>query len=107
MLEFALRQERSVRLAILILQCPLADVRMHYPTPIPRLLLSNCSRNPFIRSKTLSSSSSSAGNHNGTLAHSKLTSLITEEKAMNEKDKESGGSAGSGGDSPKSAGGSE
>lgn len=51
------------------------------------------------------------GNQN-TLAHAKLTSLITEEKASHEKDKEARGSGGSGsgsggGESPKSAGGRE
>jgi hypothetical protein len=63
---------------------------------------------PFISSKTLSSTSNpTIGNH-GTLAHSKLTSLISEDKASTEKDKESGGTTGSGGsESPKSAGGSE
>jgi len=63
---------------------------------------------PFISSKTLSSASGSTLGNQNTLAHAKLTSLITEEKASHEKEKEAGGSGGSGGgESPKSAGGRE
>lgn len=64
-----------------------------------------------ISSKTLSSASGSTmtlgmGNQN-TLAHAKLTSLISEEKASHEKDKDTGAGGSGGGESPKSSGGRE
>jgi hypothetical protein len=46
------------------------------------------------------------GNQN-TLAHAKLTSLISEEKASHEKDKDTGAGGNGGGESPKSSGGRE